>query len=166
MSAGSSLTADFTVPLFGVLLCVTPAITRPTVQFGVRVPGERAGATVIRRERRAYYGRTAAIAVGCTVAAVLLQGYGSWWLTRVILLLEVAADLGCFWIARKKITAAKNAGDWFAGLRQTVVADTGWRTDPPRFPVRWLVPALAWLIIAGIVAAPVGLTLILRAAAM
>ena len=32
MSAGSSLTADFTVPLFGALLCVTPAITRPTVQ--------------------------------------------------------------------------------------------------------------------------------------
>jgi uncharacterized membrane protein len=143
MSAGSSLTADFTVPLFGALLCVTPAITRPTVQFGVRVPGERAGTTVIRRERRVYYGRTAAIAVGCTVAAVLLQGHGSWWLTRIILLLEVAADLSCFWIARKKITAAKNAGDWFAGLRQTVVADTSWRTDPPRFPVLWLMPALA-----------------------
>ena len=142
MTAGS-LTADFTVPLFGALLCVTPAMTRPTVQFGVRVPGERAGTTVIRRERRAYYGRTAAIAVGCTVAAVLLQGHGSWWLTRIILLLEVAADLGCFWIARKKITAAKNAGDWFAGLRQTVVADTSWRIDPPRFPVLWLMPALA-----------------------
>ena len=132
---------------------------------------------------------------------MLLQDHGSWWLTRIILLLEVAADLSCFWIARKKIAAAKNAGDWFAGLRQTVVADTSWRTDPPRFPVRWLMPALAvtagtalivnrddpaimvgarfgvgwtsnfanplaWLIIGGIVAAPAGLTLILRAAVM
>jgi hypothetical protein len=62
MSA-SSLTADFTVPLFGALLCVRPAITRPTAHFGVRVPASRAGAMVIRRERRAYYRRTAAFSV-------------------------------------------------------------------------------------------------------
>jgi uncharacterized membrane protein len=43
----------------------------------------------------------------------------------------------------RKIATVKNADGWFAGLRQTVVADTSWRTDPPRFPVRWLVPALA-----------------------
>jgi hypothetical protein len=66
MSAGS-LTADFTVPLFGTLMCITPAITRPTVQFGVRIPSERAGAAVIRRERRAYYWRTAAIGACCIV---------------------------------------------------------------------------------------------------
>jgi hypothetical protein len=118
VSAGS-LAGAVTVPFFGVMLCVAPAVTRPTVPFGVRVPGERAGATVIRRERHAYFWRTAAIGVGCTVAAVLLQGHGSWWLTRIILLVEVAADLGCFWIARKKITAVKNAEDWFAGHRQT-----------------------------------------------
>jgi uncharacterized membrane protein len=51
--------------------------------------------------------------------------------------------LGCFWVARRKIAAVKNADGWFAGLRQTVVTDTSWRTDPPRFPVRWLIPALA-----------------------
>ena len=147
----AGLTGDFTVPFFGALLWVMPAVTRPTVQFGVRVPGERAGTTVIRRERRAYYERTAAITVGCTVAAVLLRGYGSWWLSRIILLLEMAADVGCFLIARKKITAAKNAGDWFAGLRQTVVADTSWRTDPPRFPVLWLMPALAVAAATGII---------------
>ena len=45
--------------------------------------------------------------------------------------------------ARQKIAAVKNEEEWFAGLRQTVVADTSWRTDPPRFPVRWLIPALA-----------------------
>ena len=113
------------------------------MQFGVRVPRERAGAPVIRRERRAYYWRTAAIGVCCTVVAVALQGHGSWWLSTIILLLELAADLGCFWVARRKIAAVKNADGWFAGLRQTVVTDTSWRTDPPRFPVRWLIPALA-----------------------
>jgi len=35
------------------------------------------------------------------------------------------------------------ASRWFAGRRQTVVADTSSRTDRPVFPLRWLVPALA-----------------------
>jgi uncharacterized membrane protein len=120
-----------------------PAVTRPTLQFGVRVPRERAAAPVIGRERRAYYWRTAAIGVCCTLVAVTVQGHWPPWLTRIILLPELAADFGCFWVARRKIAAVKKAGDWFAGLRQTVVADTSWRTDPPRFPVRWLMPALA-----------------------
>jgi uncharacterized membrane protein len=101
------------------------------------------GAPVIRRERRAYYWRTAAIGVCCTAVAVATMGYGSWWLSKIILLLELTAGLSCLWAARRKIAAVKNAEDWFAGLRQTVVTDTSWRTDPPRFPVRWLVPALA-----------------------
>jgi uncharacterized membrane protein len=120
-----------------------PVVTRPTLQFGVRVPRERAAAPVIGRERRAYYWRTAAIGVCCTLVAVTVQGHWPPWLTRIILLPELAADFGCFWVARRKIAAVKKAGDWFAGLRQTVVADTSWRTDPPRFPVRWLMPALA-----------------------
>jgi uncharacterized membrane protein len=56
---------------------------------------------------------------------------------------ELAAGYGCFCLARRKIAAVKNADHWFAGLRQTAVADTSWRTDPPRFAVRWLLPALA-----------------------
>jgi uncharacterized membrane protein len=142
MSAGS-LAAVSPVPVVGALMCVMPAVTRPTLQFGVRVPPERAGAPVIGRERRAYYWRTAAIGVCCTAAAVTVQGHGPSWLTRIILLPELAAGLGCFWVARRKIAAVKNADNWFAGLRQTIVADTTWRTDPPRFPVRWLIPALA-----------------------
>ncbi len=142
MSAGG-LAGVFPVLVVGALLCSRPAVTRPTVQFGVRVPRERAGTPVIRRERRAYYWRTAAIGVCCTVVAVLVQGHWPSWLTRIILVPELAAALGCFWVARRKIAAVKNADGWFAGLRQTVVADTSWRTDPPRFPVRWLIPALA-----------------------
>jgi hypothetical protein len=89
MSTGA-LAGTVMVPFFGALLCITPAITRPTVPFGVRVPAERARATVIRR--------------------------------GVILLLEVAADLGCFWIARRKITAVKHAEDWYAGHVLTLLA--------------------------------------------
>ena len=142
MSA-ASLAAVSPVLVVGALTCLVPAVTRPTLQFGVRVPRERAGAPVIGRERRAYYWRTAAIGVCCTLVAVTVRGYGSWWLTRIILLPELAADLGCFWAARRKIAAVKNADNWFAGLQQTIVTDTSWRTDPPRFPVRWLLPALA-----------------------
>jgi uncharacterized membrane protein len=142
MSTGNLLAAVLPVLAVGTLVCSLPAVTRPTLQFGVRVPRERAGAPVIRRERRAYYWRTAAIGACCTLAAVTVQGYGSW-LPRIILVPELAAGYGCFLVARREIAAVKKTGNWFAGLRQTVVADTGWRTDPPRFPVRWLVPALA-----------------------
>jgi uncharacterized membrane protein len=147
------LAADFVVAAFGAVLCVSPAMTRPTLQFGVRVPGERVGAAVIRRQRRVYYWRTAAVGVCCTAAAVLLQGHGSWWLARVILLVEVAADLGCFLAARSKVAAAKNAGGWFAGRRQVVATDTSWRTDPPEFPVLWLVPAVAVVVATVIIGA-------------
>jgi uncharacterized membrane protein len=142
MSA-ATLAATLPVLVTGALMCLMPAVARPTLQFGVRVPRERAGAPVIGRERRAYYWRTAAIGVCCTLVAVTVRGHWPSWLARIILLPELAADFGCFWAARRKITAVKNADGWFAGLRQTVVTDTSWRTDPPRFPVRWLIPALA-----------------------
>ena len=141
MTAGT-LSGDLSVVVVGALACVAPVASRPTLPFGVRVPPERAGAPVIRRERRAYFWRTAAIGACCAVAAVTLHGHGSWWLPRIILLLELAADFGCFWVARRKIAAVKHAEEWFAGLRQTIATDTSWRTDPPRFPVRWLIPAL------------------------
>ena len=152
MSAGT-LAAVSPVLIVGALMCSAPAASRPTLQFGVRVPRERAGAPVIRRERRAYYWRTAAIGGSCAIAAVAVGRHGSWWLSRIILLPELAADLGCFWAAQRQIAAVKNADGWFAGLRQTVVADTSWRTDPPRFPARWLIPALAVIAATAIVGA-------------
>jgi hypothetical protein len=42
MTAGA-LAAVFAVPFYGTLLCVAPAVTKPTVQFGVRIPPERTG---------------------------------------------------------------------------------------------------------------------------
>jgi hypothetical protein len=75
--SAASLAAVLPVVVNGALLCSLPAVTRPTLQFGVRVPREQAGAPVIRRERHAYYWRTAAIGVCCTIIAIMVQGYGS-----------------------------------------------------------------------------------------
>src|SRR5579859_8041036 len=148
---------EIMVPFFAVLMCLAPAMTRPTVAFGVRVPAERAGSPVIGQERRAYLWRTAAMGACCTIAALLLAGYGSWWLSRIILFVELAADFGCYALARRKIAAVKSAETWYAGRRQIVATDTSWRTDPPRFPLPWLLPALAVIaatVIIGVVRYP------------
>jgi hypothetical protein len=65
-----NLAAVSPVLAVGALTCSLPAVTRPTAQFGVRVPRERAGTPVISRERRAYYWRTAAIGICCAVVVV------------------------------------------------------------------------------------------------
>lgn len=144
-----SLIAGVPVLLIGVMMCLMPAFTQPTLQFGVRLPRERVGAPVIRRERRAYQWRTA----GLAVAAVAAVGFtaGSVWLTPVVVLLELVAGVGFFWMARERITAVKREEGWFDGLRQTVAVDTGWRTEPQRFPVMWLLPAVAVVIATAVV---------------
>lgn len=139
----AALIAVLLVPIDGAMFCAFPVVSRPTLQFGVRIPGDRAAMPVVRGERRAFYWRTAVVATCCTAAAVLLAERGAVWQVRVIQLAEVVADLGCFGLARSKIAAAKSAGGWFAGRRQVVMADTSWRTNPERFPVRWLAPAVA-----------------------
>ncbi len=147
------LISDVLILFFGTLLMLTPAITRPTVQFGVRIPPDRLSAPVLRDQRRAYYRRAGAIVICCTAVAVALADHGSVWLPKIVLLVELAAELGCFMLARRKIIAVKEAERWFAGLRQTVVADTSWRNDPPRFPARWLVPALTVIAATAVVGA-------------
>jgi hypothetical protein len=82
----------------------------------VRVPGERTSSPVIRRERRTYFWRTAAVGACGTIAALLLRGHGAWRLSRVILLLEIVADLGCYWLARQQITAVMPVKDLLATL--------------------------------------------------
>jgi uncharacterized membrane protein len=143
MTTPVMLVGYFLVPVFGAMVCAGPAVTRPGVAFGVRVPAEHASAPVIRRQRDLYV-RYTAIVTACATAAVFLSwGHGSWWLGRIILALELAAELACYLRARRRIAEAKRAGRWFAGQRPAVVADTRWRTEPERVPVRWLIPALA-----------------------
>jgi uncharacterized membrane protein len=141
MSAEGIRTA-LAVALVGALLCVTPALSQPTLQFGVRVPLDRVRAPVIVRERRGYFWRTAVLVAGFVVASLFVPA-GTPWLTLVLVLSQIAVGLGCYFIARERILAAKTAEDWFGGVKQTVTADTTWRTEPERFPVLWLLPALA-----------------------
>lgn len=138
------------VPLFGVFMCIGPVVTRPTVQFGVRVPPEYRAAPVIRRERRSYQWRCAVIAICAVVALVAWGGRDSWVPSRVVLLAELTADMGCFWWAHRRITSVKSAEGWFVGRRQTVVADTSWRTERQAFPIGWLLPA-AVVIVATVI---------------
>lgn len=131
------------VPLFGVVLCVGPLATRPTIQFGVRVPPAHAADPVIRRARRDYLWSSGTVAVCAAVVAIVVIGArATWWPSRVIFLVEFVLDGVCFWWAHRRIERVKLAEDWFAGQRQTVVADTSWRTEPQRFPIGWLLPSV------------------------
>jgi uncharacterized membrane protein len=144
----AAVVADATVGFAGIGMVIAPVISKPTVPFGVRVPPERTVAPVVRAQRRVYACRTAIFVACCTTAAFLLPAGAAWWLPRLILVLELAACLVCLQLARRQITAVKHAEHWFAGHRQAVVADTAWRASPPRFPVRWLLPALVLIVAA------------------
>lgn len=144
------MAADATVGFAGITLVLAPVVSKPTVPFGVRVPPERTAAPIIRAQRRVYACRTAPVAACSTAAAFLLPARAAWWLPRLILVLELCACLACLQLARRQIMAVKQAERWFAGHRQAVVADTGWRASPPRFPVRWLLPA--FVVVAATVA--------------
>ena len=107
------------VPLFGVFMCIGPLVTRPTVQFGVRVPPEYSVAPVIRRERRTYQWRSAVIAICAVVALIAWGSRRSWVPGRVILAVELAADLGLHRDHRHRLNRTNLAdlnGD-VAGLR-------------------------------------------------
>jgi hypothetical protein len=155
MSAGS-LSGEIMVTFFAAASCLAPAITRATVPFGVRVPPERANAPVIRQQRRAYYGRTAVIGACCIaliLAAVAFRvGQGG---SRL-----PGGGRGGYGPA----PGVDRDDDrfWKAGLIYVN------RDDPAimigaRFGVGWtfnLANPMAWLILAGIVAAPAGLAII------
>lgn len=139
------------VPLFGMFLCVAPVVSRPTVQFGVRVPPERVAAPVIGRERHRYVWRSTVIAVAATALVFATGAHAPFLRSRIILVLLVAADAGLFWWAHRSVARVKSAEGWFAGRRQTVVTDTRWRTEPARFPAAWLLPAGAVIVATAVV---------------
>ena len=139
------------VPLFGVFLCVAPLVSRPTIQFGVRVPPERVAAPVIGQQRHRYIWRSAVIAVAGTILVFAAGAHAPWWLSRIVLVLVIATDACLFWWARHSIARVKSAEGWFVGRRQTVVTDTSWRSEPVRFPAVWLVPAVAIIVATAVV---------------
>jgi uncharacterized membrane protein len=153
VTAAAVLLGAGVVAFAGLAMTTAPALSKPTIPFGVRVPPERTQAPAVMAARRLYAVRAAAVAISCTTAALLLPASTPWWALRLLLLLELAASVGCQQLARRQVSAAKNAEQWFAGRRQAVVADTGWRADPPRFPARWLCLALAVIAVTATVGA-------------
>jgi uncharacterized membrane protein len=123
-----------------------PHLSRPTLPFGVRVPADRLGEPAIGRARKTF--ARSVIVFGAVVSAASIPL--SLWTdpSAAITLAALAlmlADLGAYWFAGRRIKAAKQAGDWYAGVRQGVTADFSFRTDPVRVTWRGLIPAAAIL---------------------
>lgn len=126
-----------------------PAIQRPTLPFGVRVPAQRAGDAAIREQIRAFrtrvavgggVGLVATLVLAATVdsdseTAVALIGSAP----MVLLLLLVGAG---YLHARQAILRVKTADAWYSGMNQRIAVDTSLRTGAERVPWRWAVPAL------------------------
>ncbi|GAB3745403.1 DUF5808 domain-containing protein [Amycolatopsis oliviviridis] len=124
-----------------------PALARPTLPFGVRIPARRTGDPAIAFARRRY---NRGIAVGAVVAsAVVLSG----WTTRIDLvivgLVALYAVLGS--LAHRSIIAAKRDGGWYAGTRQAVAADTSLRSDPVRPQWILLTPSVLLAVVTAVV---------------
>lgn len=126
-----------------LLALVLPAVTSVTVPFGVRIPAQYAAHPVVAEQARLYRRRVlicgGAVAVG-GVAGLMLTGQPL--LLPLSVLVLVGLWYGCFFLAHQEIRAAKAAGGWFEGLHQGIAVDTELRTNPPRFPWRWLAPAV------------------------
>ncbi len=125
-----------------------PALARPTLPFGVRIPAGRTGEPVIALVRRRYNHGIAAAAL-VAIAAVLF----AWLAPDVVLigLVVICSLLGG--LAHRSIVTAKRDGAWYAGTRQAVAADTSLRADPVR--PQWILLAPAGLL--AVVTAAIGL---------
>jgi len=123
-----------------------PALARPTLPFGVRIPAGRLGEPVIALVRRRYNrGVVATALVAC--AAVLFGGTTQD--VVLVALVVVYSLLGS--LAHRSIVTAKRDGDWYAGTRQAVAADTSLRSDPIRPQWILLVPAVLLAVVTALV---------------
>lgn len=136
---GYILVSAIPVLLIGVLQWLRPSLVPPTIPFGVRIPRDRADAPVIRAQRRWYRWAIAAVTVVATAGAVLFASPAA---GPVGVAAELVAGVSLYLRARRRISAVKAEEDWFAGRKQVTVADTALRTDPPRYPWPWAVPAV------------------------
>ncbi|MER7862627.1 DUF5808 domain-containing protein [Amycolatopsis japonica] len=123
----------FTAAAFGS----APALARPTLPFGVRIPARRSGEAVVLLARRRY---NRGIGAGTIAACVALLF--DWLAPEVVLLVLATAYslLGC--LAHRSIATAKREEGWYSGTRQAVSTDTSLRSDPVRPQWILLAPAV------------------------
>ncbi|MDF5755498.1 DUF5808 domain-containing protein [Spongiactinospora sp. TRM90649] len=133
------------VAVIACVALITPALARPTLPFGVRVPYDRVADPAVVAQRRAYArlvllaGGVAAI-LSAVLAAAVTTGSGR------LIAVEAVFGVSCallYYRAHRTLRAAKRSGGWHEGRRQGVTVDTTFRTDPVRLPWPWLLPAVA-----------------------
>ncbi|TDP97418.1 DUF1648 domain-containing protein [Labedaea rhizosphaerae] len=146
------------VAMMLLIALAVPALSRSEVPFGVQVPPNHRDAPVIATARRRY--RWTVLGGGgllAVVVFVVLAVTGRPSLTVVAIVAVLAAMVVGYVRAHRVIAETKRREDWYAGLRQAVAVDTSLRTDPPRVPWLWALPAvvvLAATVIVGIVRYP------------
>lgn len=119
-----------------------PALGRPTVPFGVRIPPDRVGDPAVAHVADGY--RRAVLGLGAGVLAVVV-------LLSLVLSPDIALVSASVLLAVghtalharafRALRAAKERGRWYEGKRQAVASDIGLRTDPVRLPWPWILPS-------------------------
>jgi uncharacterized membrane protein/beta-lactamase class A len=137
------IAALLTMGLLGGMLLLLPRLARPTVPFGVRVPESRVDAPVIREATDRYYrGVLLAILVVASATVLFALLIPAEAVLAIAPFALIAAWIPPFLAARRIVQDAKRTEGWFHGVRQMAVADTSLRTEPPRYPWPWAVPAI------------------------
>ncbi|WP_406630312.1 DUF1648 domain-containing protein [Amycolatopsis sp. WGS_07] len=139
------------VALLAAAFWSAPALARPTLPFGVRVPAAHvAEPAIIRAHRR--YARGVLVAGTLAFVLVAFASAGLRWERAAAFAAPALAAVCCGlgYQAHRTIAAAKRSGDWYSGTRQAVVTDTSLRTDPVRPQWSFLAPAV---VLFGITAA-------------
>lgn len=147
----SALPAVIPVVLIGSASLLTPVLTPRTVQFGVRVPAERAGDQVVAEARRTYWIGVGAVTVVAALVGWFAGAVGA--ATIGALLVELVGTAAVYLVARSHIARAKQDGRWFEGRTQVTVTDTTLRTRPEPFPWLWTLPAVAVTVATAVVGA-------------
>ncbi|MEV6868441.1 hypothetical protein AB0M44_46615 [Streptosporangium subroseum] len=124
-----------------------PALARPSLPFGVRVPPSLTTDQAIIEQHRIYTRRVLGLgALGLLVSVPLILISG---IDTMLILVPTVLGMGdavAYYLAHHEVRAAKNRGKWYAGSRQGTTTDTTLRTDPVRVPWVWLAPAALVLI--------------------
>ncbi len=123
-----------------------PALARPTLPFGARIPASRVGESAIAFIRHRYNRCVVVTAVIACVLVVALPAFAEVVLVALVVLYSLFGSL-----AHRSVVAAKRDGGWYAGTKQAVTTDTSLRSDPVRPQWILLVPAAVLLVVTALV---------------
>ncbi|MEV6153426.1 hypothetical protein AB0L53_24055 [Nonomuraea sp. NPDC052129] len=138
------------IVLVTCLALAMPALAKPTLPFGVRVPHPRTADPAVIAQRRVYARLT--LAAGAAALSVLfLAGASREAVIATVTTALAMTDLLLYYRSHRKVRAAKLTGGWQREQRHGVTVDTTFRTDPVRLPRLWTLPAVAiTLVTAGL----------------